>query len=1096
MKNYPNKTLSWRCLCTQRYLAGFVWLFAIVLGLQSARAQYMLPLYERFAYTQNEPLGAAGSSITNWGWGNSASGSSAHPNTNAALYYIGLPADTTPMNSALTPGGLLANTGTGKVRGANFSNPVTNVTIYSSFLLSVRSLVASSSDRLLFGLGSATTGSGADGSACVWLDPSGRLKVSKNSTAAAAANTTYALVISNTYLVVFRYQVNASGPDQVDLWLNPGPLGDNNNIPIPDLTTTNNANARTFNSMTFNGNAPTHVFFMDEIRVSTNWADVTTPATSWAGGIYTVTGGGAGCAGAIFPIGLTSSDSGVDYLLYTNGVPAGVDVPGTGSFISFGGQSNTAVYTVLATNSSDASVRWMGGKGAVTVLNPPVITTQPAPVLAATNSSVVYIVSVTGSGLNYQWYRNGTGLTNGGNISGVTTPILSISPATAAEIATATTGYYCIITNACGDVAKTVTNALTLHAPSNIVWQGVPTNIWDIATSANWTNSAGTFVAFNPGDNVVLDDTYQNPIIALQSPYVSPGVISFVGANFNLVINGNGNLAGLGSISGLNSSLLINGTGKLTISNANDFSGGTTISNGMLSVATFNHPVGYGPITLAGGNFRMQVSSGSVTPISNNIVVATDSTLQYDGTGGNAFNYSGALSGLASKTLTISNDSIADTLNWVRLLAAFTNNANIVLASPGAAVELDSVLTGGNQVFNGVISGGFGKIRVNGGSGALILNATNTFNDLSCYGTVTGNGLTGYGLYMCGGNAFVGFGVDSISSSPPTIDASPAGTGKIAINVGSDGGNCGFFASGGAHTVGNPIIYTSATNSVVVSFIGNNNLTFSGAFNLSGVDGSGNVNRILSTTNSALTTFSGIVSDSGLACGVIKSGPGTLDLNGANSYTGPTVVSNGILAGIGTIISPVTVASSGSIGAGTASIGKLNLSSDLTINGNCFFKLNKSVNPSNDVVSVSGVLANTGTGTITVTNIGVSAVVIGDRFKLFNKAVANGNTLTVVGAGMTWSNGLAIDGSIQALLPAMASYPTNISVSFTGSTLNLSWPATHLGWLLQSQTNSLNVGIVVQSNAWFDISNSANLISTNIVVNTANPTVFYRLRHP
>ena len=1096
MKNHPNKTLSWRCQSAQRYLASFVWLFAIVLGLQSANAQLSLPLYERFAYTNNEPLGANASSATNWGWGNSASGSSAHPNTNASLFYSGLPIDTTPIPNGITPGGLLANTGTGKVRGANFLNPVTNVTIYSSFLLNVRSLAVSSSDRLMFSLGSAITGSTADGSAAVWLDPSGRLKISKNSTAAAAASTTYQLVISNTYLVVFRYQVNTGSPDQVDLWLNPGPLGVNNNIPTPDLTTTNNANARTFNSMTFNGNAPTHVFYMDEIRVGTNWSDVTPPSTSWAGGTYNVTGGGSGCGSDSFSIGLSGSDSGVDYLLYTNGLPAGVDILGSGSSITFGAQSTTATYTVLATNTADGTLRWMRGNGVVSVLVPPSVTVQPAPVLAATNSSVVYIVSANGTGLNYQWYRNGAGLSNGGHYSGVTTPTLSVSPATAADVATATTGYYCIITNACGNSATTITNALTLHAPGNIVWQGAPTNIWDIATSANWTNSAGAFVVFNPGDNVILDDSYQNPIIALQSPYLSPGLVSFVGANFALAINGSGNINNNGSIFGLNSSLLINGAGKLTVSNANDFSGGTTISNGMLAVATFTHPLGYGPITLAGGNLKMQVAAASGTVLSNNIVVADNSTWQYDGTGGNAVNYSGSLSGLAGKTLTISNDSIADTLNWLRLLNGFTNNANIILASPGAAIELNTVLTGGNQVLNGTISGGFGKIRVSGGAGTLIINGQNTFNDLSCYGTVTGNGATGYGLYMSGGNANVGFGVDSVSSSPPTIDSSPVGTGKIAINVGSDGGSCGFFSSGGAHTIGNPVIFTSATNNVTVAFNGNNNLTFSGEINLSGVDGSGGTNRLFAVTNTALTTFSGLVDDGGLVCGIIKTGAGTLDLNGSCTYGGPTVVSNGILAGIGTIASPVTIATNGSIGAGTASVGKLNLNSDLTINGNGFFKLNKSVNPSNDVVSVSGTLANTGTGTITVTNIGVPTVVIGDRFKLFNKAVANGSTLTVVGAGMTWSNGLAVDGSIQALSAAMASYPTNINVSFTGSTLSLSWPSTHLGWLLQSQTNSLNVGIVVQSNAWFDISNSANLISTNIVVNPANPTVFYRLRHP
>ncbi len=1061
-------------------------MLAIFLCLPAARAQFSLPLYERFAYTNGEPLGASLGSAVNWQWGNSASGSSSHPSTNAALTYIGMPVDTTAVPNGTTPGGLLANTGTGKVRGANFSNPMTNVTIYASFMLNIRSLAVASTDRLLFSLGSAITGSTADGSAAVWLDPSGRLKVSKNSTTVDATNTTYALVSSNTYLVVFRYQVNTSTPDQVDLWLNPTSLGNNSSIPTPDITTTNNANARTFNSMTFNGNAPTHVFFMDEIRVSTNWADVT-PITPWTGNTFNVTGGGSGCGGDSFIIGLTGSDAGIGYLLYTNGVPTGVIAVGTGSAINFGLQSGSGTYTVLATNTTDTSVHWMTGSAVVSVLIPPTITAQPASVLAATNSSVVFMVTSAGSGLSYQWYRNGVGLATTTNISGATTPILTIAPATAAEIATTTTGYYCIITNACGSTATTITNALTLHPAANIVWQGsATTNVWDLANTADFTNASGASVVFNPGDNVRLDDSFLTPLISLASPYLSPGLVSFVGTQ-NMSISGNGNINNNGNVFGLNSSLLVNGTGSLTISNGNTYAGGTTISNGYLVVDTFNGALGSGPVTLAGGILRLGVSGASVANmITNNFIVTATSTVQYDGTGGNAFNFGGTLTGTAGQTLSFSNNTIAATLNWVRLTKGFTNNANILLTSPGAAVEFAPVLNGGDQVYNGTISGIVGRVRPGGGNGSAIFNAQNTYNDSGDFAP------SGISLYMTGGNA--GFGADSTASSPPTIDASPAGTGDIGIDVGSDGGNCGFFASGGAHTVGNPIIYTSATNTFTVSLIGNNNLTFSGSINLSGFDGTGNTNRTFAVTNNALATFSGVVSDSGLACGLIKSGAGTLDLNAANTYTGSTIVSNGILAGVGSLVSPVTVAATGNIGAGTASVGTLTINNSLTLNGGGFFKLNKSGSPASDLVSVSGALASSGSGTITVTNIGVPALVVGDTFHLFNKAVANGSTLSVVGGSMTWTNRLAVDGTIQALA-SIANYSTNISVTVTGSTLSIQWPATHLGWILQDQTNALSVGLA-STNAWFDVLGTASVTSTNFTVNPANPTVFYRLRHP
>ena len=60
----------------------------------------------------------------------------------------------------------------------------------------------------------------------------------------------------------------------------------------------------------------------------------------------------------------------------------------------------------------------------------------------------------------------------------------------------------------------------------------------------------------------------------------------------------------------------------------------------------------------------------------------------------------------------------------------------------------------------------------------------------------------------------------------------------------------------------------------------------------------------------------------------------------------------------------------------------------------------------------------------------------------------------------------------------------------SGSTLTVTWPATHLGWSLQAQTNSLAVGI---ANNWVTIPGTASVTSTNLTINPANGTVFYRL---
>ena len=71
--------------------------------------------------------------------------------------------------------------------------------------------------------------------------------------------------------------------------------------------------------------------------------------------------------------------------------------------------------------------------------------------------------------------------------------------------------------------------------------------------------------------------------------------------------------------------------------------------------------------------------------------------------------------------------------------------------------------------------------------------------------------------------------------------------------------------------------------------------------------------------------------------------------------------------------------------------------------------------------------------------------------------------------------------------------PPMLVSSSTGNTLTLSWPADHLGWRLQVQTNTLNSGL---GKNWFTWPNSTNLTSVPILLNPANPSVFFRLVYP
>lgn len=776
-----------------------------------------------------------------------------------------------------------------------------------------------------------------------------------------------------------------------------------------------------------------------------------------------LTGGGNACPGGSgVNVLLAGSDTGFVYLLYTNGVFSGQTVTGTGGSVSFGPQNTIATYTAVASNVVTTATTLLPGAPQVTIFGAPGIAVQPTTYTAATNSVALFNLTATntGGGITYQWYRNGTLLTDDGHFSGATSNQLMISPVLATDAATAANGYYCVVANPCGLSAISSTNALTVQVARNLVWQGTPSNTWDIATTANWTNSSGTAVTFNQGDNVTLDSTAQNAGVVLASPYLSPGVITF---NANGVMG----IGGSGNISGPNSSLVVNGptgTSELVITNANTFGGGTTINDGWLLMRNLG-AVGTNTIKMAGTGLSLLevLPSGSASTGIPGVNVVADSKLVFDGTGAFAGVMLGQLTGTAGKTLTVNAPNAGVGAN-VRFYGNFVCNNNIVMDLGGA--NWASYQTG-DSTYNGVVSG---NCILYPRAGNTILSGANTFTQTT----------------LSQGN--VGVGIDSNLGA----GNSPLGLGTVTTE---NAGDCAIFASGGARTIENPFAWTTANapaNRILI-FNGSNQLTWSGTIDLS-AGGAVSTNRTIRVDNTAPTILSGVIGDTGQNCGLNKTGNGALYLNAANTYTGSTTNSAGLLAGSGSIAGSVFVtATNAAIGGGTSgSIGSLTINGNLTLaGGGGFFRVNGG---SSDSVSVVGSLANTGTGTIVVTNLGV-ALTAGQSFPIFNKAMTGGNAMNITGAGVTWTNKLAVDGSIVVgpAVSTIANYSTNITLNVSGSTITLNWPTTHLGWILQSQTNSLSNGL---NTNWVDVAGSSSVTSAIITANPATPSVFYRLRHP
>jgi hypothetical protein len=156
----------------------------------------------------------------------------------------------------------------------------------------------------------------------------------------------------------------------------------------------------------------------------------------------------------------------------------------------------------------------------------------------------------------------------------------------------------------------------------------------------------------------------------------------------------------------------------------------------------------------------------------------------------------------------------------------------------------------------------------------------------------------------------------------------------------------------------------------------------------------------------------------------------------------------------------------------------------LSIGGDLAFDVNKSLSISNDLVIVSGVLTNTGTGTVTVSNLG-PALAPGDRFILFSGPLQNGGALTVTGAGATWGNNLSVDGSVTVISVERP----ELSFVRVGNTLRLSWNSIFGTYKLQAQTNGLDIGLGTN---WSDYPGGA----TNPVIvpiDSTTATLFLRL---
>ncbi len=664
-----------------------------------------------------------------------------------------------------------------------------------------------------------------------------------------------------------------------------------------------------------------------------------------------------------------------------------------------------------------------------------------------------------------------------------------------------------------GYISNSVANS-TLYAVittlgSGIVWTGTntavgKTNVWDISSTTNWLLSiTGTTFhqAVVPGDLVNFNDLGSGTV--LLSNNVGPTSITISNNSKGYTFSGSGTISGP-------TGLLKLGTGTAVLSLANNnYAGNTTISNGTLQAGISNAiSTAANLVVGAGGTFETAgfyqtagelIGSGLVDNNSGVDMVLTvgtssggiwNGTMQDHGHGAIALIKNGTGTWIVGGTNYLDNGSAFSVEDIFSAGTTIITNGGLIV------VPTDQTWIGNGSTATMIVAGG-------------TLFTSNNILAVGYSTNASGTLIVNSGTVLHTGSAFAPFGANN-----NLIVGALGGTGTLIVNGGQVLNSQGLVlgqdapASGTLYLNGGLVqatvvlpnaapatsiaYFNGGTLQAVTNFTDFLQVTSMVMSNGLVLDDNGYTVSIISQSLQSGDSFNG---------GLIKQGSGVVYLDNGNTYTGTTVVTNGMLAGSGSVTGPVVVAPAGNLGAGDAGgSGTFTINNNLTLQGNATMRIDKTGgNSAQDQVVVSGNLSYG--GILTVSNITSDANVLAttNTFPLFSVTGSHAGNFAGIagspGAGLAYSFNPA-SGVLSIITQTYANNPTNITASVSGSTLTLTWPADHTGWILQSQTNGLNAGLTTPAGTWFDVAGSSSSNTNILPINPANPTVFYRIRKP
>jgi autotransporter-associated beta strand protein len=544
------------------------------------------------------------------------------------------------------------------------------------------------------------------------------------------------------------------------------------------------------------------------------------------------------------------------------------------------------------------------------------------------------------------------------------------------------------LTFALGSTATALT--LTVGGANKaLVWTGVGGATWNLNSTSNWQDSAPIAEKYFDYDDVTFNDTGATASTVNIADTLRPGSVTVTGSA-NYTLSGTGNIA--------SGSLAKSGTGTLTLATNNTYPGTTSITGGRLSVGGggTSGSLGLGTVTITTPG-RLEINRSDTHTVSP--VIAGNGGIDYVGSG--------------TTIITGTNTYTGGTLVTRGTLAL---RANAALGSTGT-VTVGNATTGAETIQigidNSIDTPTTLAFTVPAGPTGLVIFSANAPG-------VASNASTFGGVFTL--NRPVTF--RGAASDRLAID------GRITGNVGTltiDGGSRTTFLSTANDFVGNVLI--RGTNTILQASVGsagetvpnNSNVDIgpgalfqlassaNGTETISALLGSGTVTRNVASLQTLAVGFSG---SPGAFSGIIQNGSGTValskvgggiqSLSGANTYTGGTTVTAGILladtpgptnsatgtgtvtvnggwlGGSGRIAGAVTVNPNGTIAPGPipvvgGTVGTLSVASPVTLASGAgvaptlAIKVRNAAN-SSDVLALSGTAA---AGVLTLSNVDV-----------------------------------------------------------------------------------------------------------------------------